>query len=111
MEILRSYPENMDRREEFKLTNSKEAQKLSTAAGSVLELEKWIIYMDVDAKTGEMQKVLTIEAAGEVFATVSKTFIDSFEKAADFFNNNIGAIQVISGTSKAGREYIDCQIA
>ena len=110
MEILRSYPENMDKRSEFKLTNSKAAQKLSNAAGSVLPLDKWILYTDIDIKTGELQKVLTIESGGEVFATVSKTFIDSFEKAADFFKNDIGEIEVIPGTSKAGRDYIDCQI-
>ncbi len=108
--VINYYPEAMDKRTQYKLMNAQAAQKMSAAAGSVLTPENWIIYEDADVKTGEVRKVLVVEASGEIFATVSKTFIENFEKAVDFFGADLGQIEVIQGTSKGGREYITCGI-
>lgn len=110
MNILKQFPEDLDNRSVYKLTNSQNAQKMSAAAGSVLTPDKWVIFEDEDIKTGEIRKVLVIEAQGEIFATVSKTFLDNFEKAVNFFDGNVGQIEVISGTSKGGRDFITCGI-
>lgn len=110
MNIIRQFPEDLDNRSIYKLTNSQNAQKMSAAAGSVLTPEKWVIFEDADIKTGELRKVLVIEAQGEVFATVSKTFLDNFEKAVNYFNGDVGQIQVIQGVSKGGRDFITCGI-
>lgn len=49
---------------------------------------------------------------GEVFGTNSATFIDDFEKMAALFGpGGVDAIEVVSGTSKAGREFITCAYA
>ena len=110
MNIIKSFPAEMDKRTMYKLTQNANVQKLSTAAGSVITPEKWVLYEDANIKTGEIGKVLVIEAGGETFATVSKTFIDSFEKAVDNLGDDLGEILIAPGTSKAGRDYINCEI-
>lgn len=110
MNILRAYPDNLDKRTMYKLTQNANVQKLSTIAGSVITPEKWVLYEDANIKTGEIGKVLVIEADKEIFATVSRTFIDSFEKAVDNLGEDLGEILVAPGTSKAGRDYINCEI-
>ena len=112
MEILKMHPEDMDRRTSYKIMNSNEACKMSDAEGSVLDVKAWVIYNDTDEKTGEIKKVVSLMTDdGEIFGTISGTFIREFEKIADHCGNHCGSIKVISGTSKAGRTYITCDIA
>lgn len=110
MNILRSYPENISKRDMYKLTQNSGVQKLSEAGGSVITPEQWVLYEDADVKTGEVRKVLVIAAGGETFATVSATFIDNFMKAVDNLGEDLGELMIVSGTSKAGRSYITCEI-
>ena len=102
--------QNINKRDMYKLTQNSNVQKLSTIAGSTITPRMWVLYEDDDIKTGENRKVLVINADGETFATVSKTFIDSFEKAVDNLGEDLGEILIASGTSKAGRDYINCEI-
>lgn len=111
MEIIKMYPEDMDRRTSYKIMNSNETFKMSDAEGSVLDVKAWVIYNDTDEKTGEKKKVMSLMTDdGEIFGTISNTFIREFEKIADHFDNDVGSIKVISGTSKAGRTFITCDI-
>lgn len=112
MEIIRQYPEEMDKRTSYRLMNSSEIQKMSEADGSILEVAAWVIFEDVDESTGEVKKVVTIKTAdGELFGTISPTFIREFENMCKHFGNDVGNIKVVSGTSKAGRTFITCDIS
>lgn len=111
MEVIRKYPEDMSTREAYKLMNSNETKKMSDAEGSVLNPKAWIMYEDVTAKTGEIKKVVSlITEDGEIFGTISESFINAFERIVDFFDGEVGEIKVVSGVSKAGRTYITCDI-
>lgn len=112
MEVIKQFPENMDKRTSYKLMNSNEVQKMSDAEGSILETKAWIIFMDEDSKNGEPKKVIAILTEDdEIFGTISETFIREFEKMVDHFGSEIGAIKVVGGKSKAGRNFITCDIA
>ena len=111
MELIRMYPNDMDKRTSFKLCNSNETQKMSNASGSILEVVAWALYTDIDNKTGDGKKVVSLMTAdGEIFGTISETFIREFEKIADHFDDDVGNIKVIEGTSKSGRSFITCDI-
>ena len=56
-------------------------------------------------------KVLVIEAAGEMFGTISKTFIREFTALVDEMGEDLGDIKIITGTSKKGRDYVSCELA
>lgn len=112
MEVIRQYPEDMDKKTTYKLMNSNSTKKMLDAEGSQLEIGAWVIYEDSDNTTGEVKKVLSLGTTdGEIFGTISSTFIREFEKMADYFGDDLTDIKVISGKSKSGRTYITCDIA
>lgn len=112
MEVKVAYPEKLDKRSIYKMVKSAEVQKMIDAAGSELAVVAYVIYDDVDAKTGEVKEVVTIMTAdGELFGTISQTFIREFKDIIDAFDGDVGNIKVITGTSKNNREYVTCSIA
>lgn len=111
MEVIKKFPENMDARTQYKMMKSPEVKKMSDAVDSVLEVNAWIVYNDIDTKTGEQKEILTLQTNdGEMFGTVSDIFKREFEGIVDFFGSDIGAIKVVGGRSKANREFITCTI-
>ena len=113
MNIVRIYPENPGKKATYALTMSPKMRNMKELKGSVLEVSAWCKYEDIDAKTGELRPILSIMSPeGEVFGTNSATFIDDFEKMADMFGaDGVDAVEIISGTSRAGREFITCAYA
>lgn len=99
----------------YKLCMNPNAAKMKDVAGQRLEVDRFALYEDVDKKTGEVQNILAIKTReGEVFATNSRTFIEEFVKMVDFFegyNMEVGAIGIVKGNSKNGREFITCTYA
>lgn len=111
MTIKKSYPETLTNKQLYNLTMSPKTQKMTSAKGSTLEIAAWCCYEDVD-KEGELWTILCVQTPeGELFATNSATFQDDFFKMADMFGGTVSAIEIISGTSKAGREFITCAYA
>ena len=111
MEIIKSFPEDMSQREAYKLMKSPEVKKMSDAEGSVIEVKQWLKYSDTDLKTGEIKEILTVcTEDGEMFGTVSTTFMREFDDIVKFFGDDVGAIRVVSGKSKAGRTFITCTV-
>lgn len=111
MEVTKKFPENMDARTQYKLIKSPETKKMSDAVDSVLEVKAWMSYSDVDSKTGEVREILAIETVdGELFGTISATFRREFADIVNFFGDDVGAIKVVGGKSKAGRDFITCTV-
>lgn len=110
MTIKKSYPETLSNKQLYNLTMSPKTQKMTTAKGSTLEIAAWCYYEDTD-KEGELRTILCVQTPeGELFATNSATFQDNFFRMVDLFGV-VSAIDVISGISKGGREFIDCAYA
>lgn len=111
MEIIRQYPEELNKKTAYKMMRSPEIKKMMDADGSILELVSWVLYNDTDEQTGEIKEVLSILTADmEMFGTISPTFIKDFKEIADYFGDDVGNIKVISGKSKNGRTYITCSV-
>lgn len=111
MQLVKSFPSDLDARSAYKMMKSPEVKKMSEADGSVLEVKSWIQYIDTDSKTGEQKEVLTIATTdGEMFGTISATFLREFLDIVKFFGDDVGMIRVVSGKSKAGRNYITCTV-
>ena len=111
MKIVKSYPEKLSKKEIYELTMSPKAQKVSDAEGSVLEVKAFCVYEDV-TEDGEVRTILSILTPdGEIFGTNSATFQKDFAAMCDLFQNEVSSIEVISGTSKAGRKFYTCAYA
>ena len=111
MELIKAFPEELDQRTIYKMMKSPDVNKMSDAVGSVLEVAAWITYNDTDSGTGEIREILTILTTdGEMFGTVSGVFQREFKDITKFFGDDVGAIKVISGKSKAGMIFITCSV-
>lgn len=99
----------------YHLTMNPATKKMKDCKGQRLEVACWCIYEDVQKSTGALQEILAVKTPeNEVFATNSPTFIEDFLNMWNLFKDGgetVTAINVISGTSKAGREFITCVYA
>lgn len=111
MKIINQYPNDLTKRDAYRLTKAQSVKKMSEASGSVLNPTAWVLYEDLDNKSGELKTVLVIEDNGEMFGTISGTFIREFCDAAETFENEVGPIKVIEGVTRAGRKFITCELA
>lgn len=103
---------NLTPKEIYNLTRSPATQKMKSVIGQRIEISAWALYEDVNKKTGDIQEVLSIiTTEGEIFATNSPTFKEDFSDMFQIFRDmgeEVHAITVTSGISKAGREFITC---
>lgn len=110
MTIIKSNKE-LSVKERYMLTMSPKIGKMRDVVGQRVEVDTYAIYTDND-KDGNEQTILSIMTGdGDVFATNSPTFIRDFEQLVSMFEDcgeSVEAIEVINGTSKAGREFITC---
>ena len=114
MEIIRTDIENLkeDKKAFYRLTES-----VSTSVQDMTDDQyddtydviAYLLYTDVDSK-GKEREILTIQTDKGLFTTVSKTFKDSFFKAADLMDGDPFAIRMFTGVSNNGKTYVDCRM-
>ena len=103
MDVIKQFPETLDKKTAYRMMKSPEVKKMVDAAGSILEVKSWLIFTDTN------YSVMTIETVdGEMFGTISESFMKAFEEITTFFGEDVGAIKVIAKQSKAGRTYLIC---
>ena len=114
MRIIESKNENISVKEKYLMSMNPEIRRMRDAEGMILPVLNWMIYSDKD-KEGNEQTLLSILSEDNVaYATNSRTFIESFDTLRDMFTDSgeeITAIKVIGGQSKAGRHFITCSYA
>lgn len=95
----------------YLLTMSPKADSVKNHVGERIEVYAWLMFEDVDKKTGEVHSVLSVlTQENEVFSTISPTFQADFMDMAELFHNDF-AFEIISGKSKAGRDFVTCALA
>lgn len=111
MNIKEMFPEQLTNKQKYDLTMNPKTQKMKDAKGTVLEIAAWCVYIDTDKDGNDRQVLSILTPEREIYATNSATFMDDFDKMVDIFGAELTAIEVISGMSKNGREYITCAYA
>lgn len=97
----------------YALTQAPDREKLTNVKGMTLTLESWVLYTDVNNKGDEVTLMAMTTDDGHAYCTNSATFCKDFGNAVDMykqFGEEFTRIQVITGTSKNGREYIACKV-
>lgn len=93
------------------LTMSPKADSIKNHVGERIEVSAWVLFEDADKKTGEVHSVLSVLTPDyEVFTSISPTFQSDFKEMAELFHNDF-SFEIISGKSKAGREFVTCALA
>lgn len=83
--------------------------------GKRMLVKGWLQYSD-ENHNGEIANMTSIigEVDGVenvVWSTQSNTFIQNFIDISEIFDNSDFTIKKISGTTKAGRPYVNCDLA
>ena len=95
----------------YLLTMSPKADSIKNHIGERIDVSAWAVFEDTDKKTGEVHSVLSVlTPENEVLATISPTFQADFMDMAELFQNNF-SFEIVSGESKAGREFVTCSLA
>ncbi len=106
---MKCYPETLSAKEAYDMTDSVGIQKLSTAAGQILEPVAYVMREDTNAN-GEINEIVSIkDKDGTVYATNSKTFTREFKKVLDYVHDDFAQvhhIEIVPGRSKNNRPYI-----
>lgn len=71
----------------------------------------FVLYKDVNSKGEDVEILSVLTESGLVLAAQSKTFKESFFDIVDIVGDRPFSIRVLSGTSKSGRRYMDCDLA
>lgn len=99
----------LNKKELYKMTMDAGIKKMKDYVGSSIDVYAYCIYTDFNSKDNKEVEVLSVmDTDGSVFATNSATFKKDFLNIATLMEGEDFSVGVISGTSKAGREFITC---
>lgn len=89
--------------------------RMKDIIGTAIEIDTWAIVDDgVADEEGNYKEKLILsirDTAGTGYSSNSPTFIKDFEKMESLFDSmgkKLDKVLVIGGTSKNGREFVDC---
>lgn len=115
MEMIKSYPAEISKKDKYRLMKSRAVQKMSSMDGNFIKPRAWILFNDEDFSTGEIRKVFVVQddATGEMYGTISPTFIQDFEDIITIFGDNIddGGFTPLLMEGKSGRSYLVCEVS
>lgn len=118
MEIIRTFPDTLKKRDIYKFVDDPGIIAVKNAVGTVLTPDAFVIYKDVQNISGEDREVEIIairdKETGTVFASNSKYLREEFVKIIDNYidpdDTDPVLIELVEGTSKAGRSYKTCKL-
>lgn len=79
------------------------------ADDTVIKVAGYLTFVD-EKSDGEVELLSIITPEKEVYTCQSATFKTSFHNIAEIMEGDEFAIRKISGTTKAGRPYVDCAL-
>lgn len=98
-----------DKKALYQMTMAPNRMSVQDIKQQTVMVTDWALYTDVDSK-GEEKTVMSFSAGdGQVYTTISQSFIREFNKIIDLFGTPV-SIYVDSAVGKNGREFIFCTL-
>lgn len=107
--IIKSNKE-LTKRESYKLTLDPSIKKMKDFIGVQIDVAAYCLYKDVYKDGKEVEVLSIMDKDGSVCATNSATFKRDFMNIVDLMDGEDYKIEVISGQSKSGREFVTCSL-
>lgn len=101
-------------KETYRMTKDPAISKMSLHKGKKFVVSEYLYYEDTNKSSGDSQTILSIMTdKGEVFATNSPTLQEDFRDLCSMYPDGhiTDPVEIVSGTSKAGREFITVRLA
>lgn len=111
MNVIKMYPETMDKKTLYSLTRGQSMGVKDMDERTVITPAAYAVYEDTD-NDGKTVEVLAIrdKESGEVFTTISPTFKRDFFDIVEFMGKDDYSIRALHGTTKAGRDFVTCTL-
>lgn len=93
----------------YKLTRAKGMNIKDLENGERVPVDAWALYTDVNSK-GTEQTVLAIISGENKYHSISPTFQRDFADIVSLMDGEDFAIIITKATSKAGREFVTCEL-
>lgn len=103
---------DFDKVDKYLMTAGKGAVSMKDVDdGTSIPVEGYLEFVDEkdDGTESEILAIIT-ESRGQVYSTQSKTFKRSLMEIIDVMGEEPFSIKKISGITKAGRPYVDCEL-
>lgn len=116
MIITSKSSESFTKAELYRMTKSPSIVSVKTVAdGTTMTPIGWLTFDDENNK-GEVSHMMSIIGVGEddqevVWSCQSQTFKDNFMDLWELFKGDNFKIKKLSGQTKAGHEYVNCDLA
>lgn len=99
---------DLTKKELYQMTLSPAIKRMRECVGNIIPVANWCFYTDTKNDGNKMNILSIMDNDGVCYATNSSTFQRDFDFIIDIMENEAFEIEVISGTSKSGREFITC---
>lgn len=104
-----------DKKVLFRLMNSQQAKKVQDLEGQNFAINEWCVYLDgeapADGEEDKRKRVFALDINGEVYGTISKTFIDSVLRIIEMFQGDDDwAVAVKGADTQKGRHFIYAEV-
>lgn len=102
---------DFDKVDEYLMTKGKDTQSVKDVEdGTHITVDGYIVFTDIKKDGTEIEVMSVITPEKEVYATQSQTFKESLLDIISILGSGSAPIVKISGTTKAGRPYVDCKL-
>lgn len=108
MEIIRASKE-LSKKEIYVLTCTDGTIAFKDAAGKHIRPTIWAQYRDVDREGVEREILAIMDENGNIYGGNSPTFARKFLEAVDMLGDELTEIEIITGTSKSGKQFTSCR--
>lgn len=100
------------KKEVYALTKSPRIENLKDNVGLIIPVEKYLIYEDMNGRDRTTTiTLLSVHGAGRTLVSNSATVIETFHEIMDIMEGEPFSIEVLEGTSKAGRTFYSVALA
>lgn len=113
---ITSTSREFEKQELYLMTKSPSIKTVNSVTdGDTMEVNGWLMFEDTNAKgqTSELLSIKGIDSTGEevVWTCQSETFKRNFADIAGIFDGEPFTIVKISGVTKAGKDFVNCDLA
>ena len=103
--------ENLTMKELYDLTRNPKTEKMSDHVGETITVDKYMVREEERGDTGELVRIVSIQSGETFMATNSVVFCKEFTSIVDMCsasNEKVHHIEITTGHSKKGREFVTC---
>lgn len=109
--IINKSSEEITKKMLYAMTSGNQATAVKEIEdGEIIKVKDFVVFISENEDGEETELLSFITESGEVYTTNSQTFMNAFMDVFSIFSTSEVEIVKKSGTSKAGRKFVTCEL-